>query len=264
MSSGYDPASENTSVILYEYPFNERVRTYLRLEHLFQRMSALMARDDALDHHFSITTLFEVMDVAARADLKADVLKDLDRQKQTLNSYRGNPAIAESLLDGVVQQLETCFNSLSSQPGKAGQPLTENDWLMSIRSRVGIPGGTCEFDLPAYFAWQHRSASQRRAQLQSWASHFAPLAESIHLLLRLLRDSGSAQKVMAVGGQYQQTLPQGRAFQLLRLALPMELQLIPEISGNRLMVSIRLMRQGDDDRLHAFNQDGSFELTLCA
>ncbi|MBY0464892.1 MAG: cell division protein ZapD, partial [Burkholderiales bacterium] len=23
------------SVILYEYPFNERIRTYLRLEHLF-------------------------------------------------------------------------------------------------------------------------------------------------------------------------------------------------------------------------------------
>jgi len=25
-------------VILYEYPFNERIRTYLRLEHLFRRL----------------------------------------------------------------------------------------------------------------------------------------------------------------------------------------------------------------------------------
>ena len=92
----------------------------------------------------------------------------------------------------------------------------------------------------------------------------APLAESIHLLLKMLRDSGSPQKVVAVGGQFQQNLPQGRTFQLLRLALDPALQFIPEISGNRLMVSIRLMRHDVDDRLHASNEDGAFELALCS
>ena len=84
------------------------------------------------------------------------------------------------------------------------------------------------------------------------------------LLLQLLRDSGAAQKVVAPAGQYQQTLPQGRTFQLLRLRLDPSLGLIPEISGNRLMVSVRLMRQESDDRLHACTIDASFELTLCA
>jgi cell division protein ZapD len=135
---------------------------------------------------------------------------------------------------------------------------------MSIRSRVGIPGGTCEFDLPAYFAWQHRSVAARQADLQRWASTLAPLAESIHLLLKLLRDSGSPQKVIAVGGQFQQNLPQGRTFQLLRLSLREDLNLIPEISGNRLMVSIRLMHHAEDDRLHTASEDGAFELTLCS
>ena len=178
-------------MILYEYPFNERIRTYLRLEHLFLRLSELVSREDPLDHHFAIATMFEVMDVGARADLKSDVLKDLDKQKQVLNGYRGNPAIAEGVLDNIIHKLEACFGALNAQPGKAGQALTENDWLMSIRSRVGIPGGTCEFDLPAYFAWQHRSVAARQADLQRWASTLAPLAESIHLLLKLLRDSGS-------------------------------------------------------------------------
>ena len=108
-SSSYDSATGNISVILYEYPFNERIRTYLRLEHLFLRLSELMARDNSLDHHFAIATMFEVMDVAARADLKSDVLKDLDKQKQVLNAYRGNPAISEGVLDGVIQKLEHCF-----------------------------------------------------------------------------------------------------------------------------------------------------------
>ena len=251
-------------MILYEYPFNERIRTYLRLEHLFRRLGELVVREHPIDHHYAITTIFEVMDVAARADLKMDVLKDLEKQKHVLNGYRGNPAIAESVLDDVTSQLEHCFSSLNSLSGKAGQTLTENDWLMSIRSRVGIPGGTCEFDLPAYYAWQHLDAAARQRDLQRWTAPLVPLAESIRLLLQLLRDSGAAQKVIAPGGQYQQTLPQGRTFQLLRLRIDPSLGLIPEISGNRLIVSVRLMRHESDDRLHACVDDSSFELTLCS
>jgi cell division protein ZapD len=135
---------------------------------------------------------------------------------------------------------------------------------MSIRSRVNIPGGTCEFDLPAYYAWQHRDASQRQADLERWASTLAPLAESIHMLLRLLRESGSPQKVIAAGGQFQQNLPQGRTFQLLRLRIDPSMGLVPEISGNRLMVSVRLMKQEDADRMQSSTSDTSFELTLCS
>ena len=251
-------------MITYEYPFNERIRTYLRLESLFRRLLELVARDDALDHHYALASLFEVMDVGARADLKADVLRDLEKQKQILNGYRGNPGIAQTVLDEVLQQIEHCFTQLNSLMGKAGHQLTENDWLMSIRSRIGIPGGTCAFDLPAYFAWQHESGDKRRADLQRWIASLTPLADAIGLLLTLLRDSGVPQKVMAPAGQYQQTLPAGRTFQLLRLSIDPGLGLIPEISGNRLIVSIRLMRLHEDERLHASNQDASFELTLCS
>ncbi len=251
-------------MILYEYPFNERIRTYLRLEHLFHRLGQLIPRETALDHHYALMTIFEVMDVATRADLKSDVLKDLDKQKQLLNGYRGNPAISETVLDEVVGRLDHCFSALNNLPGKAGQSLTENDWLMSVRSRAAIPGGTCEFDLPAYFAWQHKTVDERHANLATWASTLRPLAESVHMLLKMLRDSGTPQKVMATGGQFQQPLPQGRTYQLLRLRIDPALDLIPEISGNRLLVSVRLMRMADDNRLHLCAEEAPFELTLCA
>ncbi|MDP3139249.1 MAG: cell division protein ZapD, partial [Burkholderiaceae bacterium] len=115
-------------MILYEYPFNERIRTYLRLEHLFRRLGVLVSRDDAIDHHHALTTIFEIVDIGARADLKSDVMKDLERQKNIVNGFRGNPAISESVLDEFVGQLDRCFDELNSMPGKAGQPLTENDW----------------------------------------------------------------------------------------------------------------------------------------
>lgn len=251
-------------MILYEYPFNERLRTYLRLEQLFRRLGELIARTHPLDHHFALVTMFEVMDVAARADLKADVLKDLERHKHQFDAYRGNPSISEAALDAVTAQLDHCFAALNAQTGKAGQALTENDWLMSIRSRVGIPGGTCGFDLPAYYAWQHHGPEQRQNDLHHWAATLAPLADSVYLLLRLLRDSGMPQKVAADRGQFQQNLPPGRTFQLLRLRIDPALGLVPEISGNRLIVSVRLMRQEEGGKLVASQEDAAFELTLCA
>jgi cell division protein ZapD len=251
-------------VILYEYPFNERIRTYLRLEQLFRRLGVLVSRDHPVDHHHAMATLFEIMDVAARADLKSDVMKDLEKQKSALSSLRGNPAISEDLLQEVIEQLDAGYNALHGQTGKAGQSLADNDWLMSIRSRIAIPGGTCEFDLPAYHAWQQLDPAERQADLLRWVAPLGVLADSIRLLLKLMRDAGSPQRVMAAGGQLQQTLPQGRSFQLMRLRIDPTLHLVPEISGNRLMVAVRLMKHTPGERLQASHDDTPFELTLCA
>ena len=69
---------------------------------------------------------------------------------------------------------------------------------------------------------------------------------------------------MATHGQLQQNLPQGRAFQLLRLRIDPALGLTPEISCNRLLVVIRLMQQQADGKLLASSEDVPFEMTLCA
>jgi len=135
------PANEIPTLVLYEYPFNESIRTMLRLEHLFDRLGQLMPRDAAIDHHYALATIFEIMDVASRADLKSDLLKDLEQQKLRLNAYRGNPSISEGALDDVVARIDHAFNGLNQLSGKAGAALTGNEWLMSIRSRISIPGG---------------------------------------------------------------------------------------------------------------------------
>lgn len=251
-------------MLLYEYPFNERIRTYLRLQELLDRLGALMARQDAIDHHFALITLFELMEVASRSELKSDVLKDLERLKQQYNSYRGNPAISEHALDAVVARLDAHFEQLNTQSGRLGHELMGNEFLTALRSRTVIPGGTCEFDLPAYHAWKHQPASARQVDLVRWTQAYGPLAQAVGLVMEMLRESGMTQKVMATQGQLQQNLPQGRAFQLLRLRIDPSLGLYPEISCNRLLVVIRLMQQHPDGGQSASQQDVPFEMTLCA
>ena len=135
---------------------------------------------------------------------------------------------------------------------------------MSIRSRISIPGGTCEFDLPAYFAWQQHAPEARRADLQRWIAGLLPLAQALQVLIGLLRDSGAAQRVAANNGVFQQSLPAGKAYHLIRVRLDAANDIVPEISGHRLMVMVRLMRADAEGRLKPLNADASFELTLCA
>ena len=251
-------------LILYEYPFNESIRTMLRLEHLFDRLGQLIERDAAVDHHHALATLFEIMDVGSRADLKSDLLKELEKHRQQLVGYRGNPSVSEAMLDDVIGRIDGAHARLNQLAGKAGAALTGNEWLMSIRSRISIPGGTCEFDLPAYYAWQQLEPARRRADLLQWVASMMPLAEALQVLLGLLRDAGAPHKVVAVGGQFSQALPAGRVYQLMRVRLNGELELVPEISGHRLMVMVRLMRQEPDGRLRPSTADTGFELTLCS
>ena len=252
------------ALVLYEYPFNESIRTMLRLERLFDRLAELVRRDTAIDHHFALATMFEVMEVASRADLKSELLKELERHRSQLVAYRGHPGIRQSLLDEVIARVERAYQALNDMQGKAGQALSGHDWLMSVRSRIAIPGGTCEFDLPAYHAWLQSDGSRRRNDLLGWTRQFTPLSDAIAVLIGLLRDSGSPQRMVAVGGHYQQGLSTQRSYQMLRLRVDDSDGLVPEITAHRLQVSVRMTRPDAEGRLRPAAVDTPFELTLCA
>jgi cell division protein ZapD len=254
-------------VITYEYPLNERIRTLLRLEDLFERSRHFIARSDPHDHHMALLTLFEILEVASRADLKSDLLQELERQKQVLLAFKNNPDIAEDALNGVLRDIEQAAAALFSMTGKIGQYLRENDWLMSIKQRTGIPGGACEFDLPNYHYWLHRPADDRIGQLAAWTGPLHPLRDGSAIILRILRESGRPQALTAPQGMYQQMLG-GKTAQMLRLRIDTTTPCVPEISANKYVLNIRFMAQNGeanvvDVRPRTADWNVGFELTFC-
>ena len=249
-------------MIVYEYPVTERIRTLLRLEDLYEKFKFFVHQEHAMQHHVAISTIFDMLEVAGRADLKSDLLMELERQKQSLLSYRSNPNVAADMLDAVLAELETVSGALVAAQGKTGQNVRDNEWLMSIRGRTIIPGGACEFDLPSYYAWQKRPAEQRFNDIVTWFAPLAPLFDALALVLRLLRDSGGPVKMVAIAGSYQQML-QGKVYQMLRLTLDETTGAIPEISANKYMLWVRFTSQGGDLKPKPLEDDVAFELTLC-
>ena len=115
-----------------------------------------------------------------------------------LHAFRDNPEISEEALDSVLRDIEQASGAILAMTGKIGQYLRENDWLMSIKQRTGIPGGACEFDLPSFHYWLHRPAEERMEQLAAWTGPLHPLRDGAAIILRILRESGKPQTASAV------------------------------------------------------------------
>lgn len=249
-------------MIIYEYPLNERIRTLLRLEDLFDRVSFFMHQPTQSDHQAALNSIFEILEVAGRGDVKSDLLQELDRQRMFLETLRANPAISEEKLNSVIDEIEEAFAALLASSGKTGQHLRENEWLMTIKQRAAIPGGTCEFDLPSFHHWLHRPSEERRLDLEAWLAPLASIGVALRIVLRVLRESGKVVSLVAYHGVFQQT-PMERQAHMLRLTLADALACVPEISANKYALNIRFILPGTVQRTRLFEGDVEFDLAYC-
>ena len=235
----------------------------MRLEDLFQRARYFSAKAEPNDHHSAITALFEIAEIASRADLKSDLLQELERQRQLLSTLRDNPQVVPQTLDEFLSDIVTAATDLHAQAGRIGAHLRENEWLMNIKQRMGIPGGVCEFDLPSYHYWLNLDAQQRQRDLQGWLSPFLPIDEALGIVLRVLRDSGRSSRQVAYNGLFQLMLTANKVAQLLRITVAKDLPYVPEISANRYALNIRFVGFDIADRPRQIEQDVEFDLTFC-
>ena len=250
-------------MITYEYPFNERIRTLLRLEDLFEKTAYFARADGQHEHHAALVTLFEILEAAGRADLKMDLIQELERQRQTLLAFRNNPDISEEALSGALYEIEQSSAALLGMSGKLGQYLRDNDWLMSIKSRAAIPGGVCEFDLPSYHWWLHRDVETRRAALDGWSKPLFALRDASAIVLRLLRSSGRPKQHVAVNGQFQLNLG-GTSAQMVRVVLAASEAAVPEVSANKYFLNIRFTKPPLNElKARSCDRDVEFRLTFC-
>lgn len=250
-------------MIVYEYPLNERIRTWLRLEDLFGKAVFFIRAGDPRSHHAALLALFELVDVMARPELRSDLIQELERQKLSFEPLRDNPAVDPVRLIPLLDRLTAVLGDLHAQSGKLGQHIRENDWLSGVKSRTGIPGGACGFDLPGYHFWLNSAATDRAADLSAWLAPLLPIRNGVELILELLRESGNSGQYVANGGVFQLMLG-GRVVQLLRVGLDGEWPCVPEVSANKYAVNLRFVTVEKTQKSRIYDQDVPFELVFCS
>ncbi|MBS4098302.1 MAG: cell division protein ZapD [Sulfuricella sp.] len=250
-------------MINYEYPLNERIRTLLQLEDAFARAACSITQASRQEHHAALLALFEIVEIAGRADLKSDLIQELERQKKILELLPKNPAISEDALNTLLQDIDKTIAGLNGMTGKVGQHMRDNEWLMHIKQRADTTGGVRGFDLPSYHYWLNQDAELRSRELASWLEPMLPINDGIRIVMRALRDSGKGSRYVAPRGSFQQMLS-GQVVQMLRVRLADSLPCFPEISANKYAINISYAAPGRSQKPRACEQDVEFEMMLCS
>ena len=262
-AESYEPETA-ARLTAYEHPLSERMRTFLRLE-LLHRQAEFHARDATeFGTRAAVTSLLEMLTVASRGDVRADVLKELDRHVARLQHYRRTPGVDESRLTTVLGRLDSLRETLSAAGKQFLSGLRDNEFLSTILHRSAIPGGTCMFDLPEYGYWLQMPAADRLRELRTWLSLFKPLNDAINEVLWLTRESSSSQSLVAPNGFYQHSLSRKDTMQLVRVLLPHSGGLFPRVSAGPHRFTVYFMEWVDGEtRTQQTLNDVGFELALC-
>ncbi|MED5523561.1 MAG: cell division protein ZapD [Pseudomonadota bacterium] len=236
----------------FEFPLSEKFRAYLRLDYLLRR---LFKSADNADWPF-FTALFDLLDVMDRGDVKAELIKDLERAIEQLQRWEQMPGVDAQQLNELGRELQTHRQWLLTQqrlpPGWRDDPL-----LMALRARFTVAGGDAPFDLPQLACWQQRSAVVRQADVAAWLDKVEPFARGLSLLLKLVREGGRPEPVVARNGFFQASCEN---LVLLHLA-DLSADLYPSVSGHRGRYTVRLMSLGNDGEATPVAED--VPMTLC-
>jgi cell division protein ZapD len=211
-----------------------------------------------------VATIIDITDLLARTDLKAELIKELDRQSVVLGALQANPSVDHTRLESTISSLQNLLSRLRTSGCQPGQTVRKDELIASIRQRLTIPGGTCSFDLPGYHYWLSKPPLQRNAQLQQWLADLRIMQEGVAVILGVVRESAAPTQVIASSGFFQQPLDTHLSYHMIRVLLPTDAPFYPEISAGRHRFTIRFLEQKSTQmRPTQTKADVDFELERC-
>ena len=251
---------------IFEQPLNERIRIFLRIEELIKQLDYFKKQNNDTASYHAILAVLEITSLVERGDIKQEIIKELERQHKVLSALVSHEGIDRSRLELTLSKIKHALNNMHTMDGKLGSHLKKIDFLLTIKQRASIPGGSCDFDLPQLRFWLNLEHQSRLEDLNRWSEHYYQIHEVLVLVLNIIRDSGHAEQVCAQKGFFQESLDTAQPNQLLRIEIPRECPCFPEISAGKHRYSVRFLQyQGSVDQIPAqFKQDIDFKLIRCS
>lgn len=252
------------TTISYEFPLNERIRVFIRIEQLFQQFNHHLQGTTVFDKRAAISILLDIVAIFKRNDLKSEVLKELDRLATILSKMAANQNVDNQKLQDLSTQISDMSKNLYSTTGKIGNHIANSDLFQSVTQRSTIPGGTCSFDLPEFHFWLTQDDAASFDDLIQWSRPFMTIFESIALILNFIRNSHTTTEELAPSGFFQIALDSSLPYQLLSVEVEKTQPYFVEISGGKHRCTIRFMQPAcNNQRSKQCIENVPFLLTSC-
>ena len=176
---------------IFEQPLNERMRTFLRLDFLYNQALYHNEMQSQWGSRAAMASLLDMLAIATRGDVRSDVLKELERHLAQLNEFQSKPGVDSARLR--TRDVATCC-ACAPTWSPAARPTCSHCAIRnsSPPSSIAAPfpaapaNSTCRITSSG----STRRPMRARDSFNDWLAMLRPLCDAIAELLWLTRQKG--------------------------------------------------------------------------
>ena len=241
-------------MINYEFPLNEKIRRFLRVEEIFSKIDYQQKSRQNFSEYVLFTLLLDLMTTASRSDLKVELLQTLDATQIKLKNKRKSAKNNE-----LIKKIFSAKKNLEKSNIQPGFYFGNDRLIQEIKARNDSPFGIVSTDFPELRYWlEIETKDLRKKYFYEKFAPFNTIKDAIKLILLLIRDEAVFEKVETDEGLYQMKLNPSKKNDLITIQLSSGSKFFPHISSNKYAINM----QFNDHKNNKIDKTIKFRLAI--
>jgi cell division protein ZapD len=249
----------DNQVSLYEEPVQEKIRKFIKIEFLLNKIYYFKGKDNKSENYISLLALCELYEILSRSDIKSELIREIETQNTYLQKIKEIPQADSSKLNSVLEKQSQLLKLIYSIEINYLDHLERDILFKTILKNCFTQLQPASIDF-----WLSRDILNRETQIDLWLEPLIFIKRSIDFILEVIRKSGRFEDRVAEKGFFMEKLDPKKNILLVRVTLTSDLYYYPQISVGKQRLTIMFMTKDDKNNLVPYQEDLSFILTTCS
>ena len=248
----------DNQVSIYEEPVQEKVRKFIKIEFLFNKLFYFKHKENKHDNYIALLALCELYEILSRSDIKSELIREIENQNHYFKKIKEIPEANSEKLSSILEKQKVLLQLIHGIESNYLEYL-ENDILFKTIAKNSInplQPTSVEF-------WLSRDIVLRENQINLWTEPLLFIKKSVDFILEVIRKSGRFEDKLAEKGFFIEKLDPKKNILLIRITLTSDLYYYPQISVGKQRLNIMFMSKDDKNNLISHKEDVAFILTTC-
>ncbi len=250
----------DSQVTIYEEPVQEKVRKFLKIEYLFDRIFYFKSKEDRMDNYNALLALSQLYEILARSDIKSELIREIETHNTYFNKIKKMAEIHadQSKLNSVLEKQDLLLKLIYNVESNYLDYIEDDALCKTIIKNCfsTLQPSSIEF-------WLTRDIVLRETQIDLWLEPLLFIKKSVDFILEIIRKSATFNDKLAEKGFFIEKLDPKKNILLVRVTLTSDLYYYPQISVGKQRLNIMFMSKDDKNNLVRYQDDVPFILTTC-
>ena len=241
---------------IYEEPVDERIRKFLKLENYFLKIKYHKELDTSYDSFAAIYNLIMIYKTLSRVEVKSELIREIDFQKQKYNEYIKIDSSDKIKLSSIMEKQNVILNDLYNLKANYLTKLNNDEFFQFCTKHYESLNTEMDY-------WLTRDHAIRLNQINLWLEIIKPIESSVYFCLDILRKSSETNEICADNGFHLIKLNPEKKIRLLRITMQSDNYYFPHISLGPQRATISFTLLNENNKYVRIKVNIIFVLDLC-